>query len=334
MSEYIAKERETKSINTILIAVSFIIFGVLGVVFVTQMELHPGWVWEDLRDVYPLNFDAFETDDMNGDGINDILGFAEITRGDDRAAINTPQYGNVILFNGANGAIIWKNEYNTPVKRAFQIMDANSDGVRDFFVYRAEVSENFTGSENNQVEILPNMSINHMISGKATDNGDFIPILTGDGLSFTNFSIVDLVSFDNILDDKPDLIALEGEYVTNPFIGYNWSISSYFINGTRKSSTFVGTHFIDLNWRFDFPAIELFNYSGSMHLMYISGDYLKLFNLSSTNYMDEIYSKIMLGDEISYKVVEDLTSDNIPEVLLISRPDRKYFLFLVQIKLP
>jgi len=318
MNEHINKERETRSINTVLIAVSFIIFGTLGIIFVTQMELHPGWVWEDLREVYPVRIQALETDDINGDGINHILVYADISRGEERVANNTPQYGGVFLLSGRNSAVIWKKEFNTPVKRVFQIMDANSDGVRDFLVNRARVSENWTGFENNEIDILPNMTINHLISGNKDDNGAPIPILTGDGISFTNLSIVDLVSFNNILDNKPDFLALEGEYVTNPFPTYNWTISSYFVNGTRKNSTFGGSFYVDLKRPFDLPAIDLLNYNGSSQLLFLSGDTIKLFNLSSTNYLDEIYSNPMPGGVRSYKIVEDLTLDEIPEILIIS----------------
>ncbi|MHA2088556.1 MAG: hypothetical protein ACW972_09780 [Promethearchaeota archaeon] len=310
MNEYIAKERDTRSINTILIAVSFIIFGTLGIIFVTQMELHPGWVWDEYRDVYPLNVHALETDDMNGDGINDVLVYTEISRNDTRALNNTPQYGSVFLFNGRNGAKIWKKEYNTPVKRVFQIMDANSDGVKDFFVYRARVSENFTGY--NEIEILPNMSINHLLSGKREDEGVTIPILTGDGVSFTNLSIVDLISFDEPSVNRPDLLALEGEYTTNPFLTYNWTISSYFINGTRKNSTFLESFWLEINRQFEIPAIDLLPYDGPSQLLYLSGDSIRLFNLSSTNYMDEIYNEPMSGDLMSYQIIEDLTFDGIP----------------------
>ncbi|MFW9821895.1 MAG: hypothetical protein ACFFE4_03125 [Candidatus Thorarchaeota archaeon] len=322
MNEFISKERETKSINTILVAIAFIIFGTLGIIFVTQMELHPGWSWEDLREIYALRIDAFETDDMSGDGRSDILVYGGVVRNDTRAANNTPQYGCVFLLNGRNGAHLWKKEFTTPVKRVFQINDANSDGFNDFFVYRAMVAENFTGSEYNLPDILPNMSINHIISGKKEDKGATIPILTGDGVSFTNIAIIDLISHNNILDNEPDLLALEAEHVTAPFLTYNFSISSYFINGTKNNSTYIESFWVDLNQQNEVPAIDLLTYDGDPHLLYISGDSIRLFNLSSTNYMKEIYNEPMMGDLMTFRIVEDLTSDDIPEILTISRPDQ------------
>ena len=44
------KKDKTHPVNYVLLAVSLIIFGSLGLIFITQMELQPGWLWEDVRD--------------------------------------------------------------------------------------------------------------------------------------------------------------------------------------------------------------------------------------------------------------------------------------------
>ncbi|MCK4380136.1 MAG: hypothetical protein KAW51_03295, partial [Candidatus Lokiarchaeota archaeon] len=72
------EEGDSRPINLVLLAVSFIIFGVLGIVFITQMDLHPGWAWEDLRDVYPTRIYAFSTEDIDGNGVNEIIAYADI----------------------------------------------------------------------------------------------------------------------------------------------------------------------------------------------------------------------------------------------------------------
>ena len=39
------KKDETHPVNFILLAISLLIFGTLGIIFITQMELVPGWIW-------------------------------------------------------------------------------------------------------------------------------------------------------------------------------------------------------------------------------------------------------------------------------------------------
>jgi hypothetical protein len=59
--------KESRPINLVLLAISFIIFGALGIVFMTQMELQPGWSWEEINDIYPIELAVFETEDLNGE---------------------------------------------------------------------------------------------------------------------------------------------------------------------------------------------------------------------------------------------------------------------------
>jgi len=203
------KKNDSRPINLVLLAVSLIIFGVLGIVFITQMELQPGWAWEEIRDKYPIEMDAFVTDDLNKNGVNEIIAYADIHGTDRPERYATMQYGGIFCLEGANGNLIWSNEYDGPVKNVFPIMDINGDDKKEYFVSRASVGPNWTVIDNRfEPDIHRNFYTNQLINGS---NGKDLPILTGDGLNFTNFFVLDLISFDDLADSQEDLILLEGE---------------------------------------------------------------------------------------------------------------------------
>jgi hypothetical protein len=58
MNEQKSKKLRTHPVNYVLLAISFIIFGSLGIVFLTQMELQPGWVWEEISEENSMNLDV------------------------------------------------------------------------------------------------------------------------------------------------------------------------------------------------------------------------------------------------------------------------------------
>ncbi|HEC40433.1 MAG TPA: hypothetical protein ENI29_19485, partial [bacterium] len=147
MSEQESRDSATKSINLVLIAISMLILGSLGLVFVTQMELQPGWVWDDLNEIYPARIYSLESDDVTGDGINDILVYVDIQHEREEIANNTSQYGGIFLINVRTGAPFWSREFSTPVKKVFQIMDVDSDNIKDYFVDRATASPNWSYGE-------------------------------------------------------------------------------------------------------------------------------------------------------------------------------------------
>ncbi|MEJ2277774.1 MAG: integrin alpha [Candidatus Lokiarchaeota archaeon] len=62
-----------RSINLVLLAISLIIFGSLGLMIITQMELLQGWTWQEFSDDYPIDSRAIESGDINNDGIDDYL---------------------------------------------------------------------------------------------------------------------------------------------------------------------------------------------------------------------------------------------------------------------
>ena len=105
-------EDDSRPLNLVLLAVSFIIFGVLGIVFMTQMELQPGWAWEDIRDVYPVQMETFQTEDVNKNGIDDVIGFADIGGTDKPDRYESIQYGGVYCLEGSNGNLLWKKDRN------------------------------------------------------------------------------------------------------------------------------------------------------------------------------------------------------------------------------
>ncbi|MFX1500738.1 MAG: hypothetical protein ACFFDH_07215 [Promethearchaeota archaeon] len=316
------KVGDPRPINIVLLAISFIIFGVLGLVFITQMDLQPGWAWEELRDKYPARISIFSTEDLNDDGINEIIAYSDIqgTNEPERFSDTNIQYGGVYCLEGSTGKLIWRKDYDGPIKQVFPIMDVNGDGTKDYFISKVAIGPDLKcdNYSNCKPEIIPYMNMNPIISGF---NGQNIPILTGDGISFTNLYVHDLINLEGLSDVQEDLILLEGEeYYTsfeeNP-LAYNFSISAYFINGTKTYSinnTYRGSVFNPS----EVPKLELFDYIDQSHMLFISHDSMFLYNLSSKSFLNEIYN-ISFSPEISeYEIIEDLTGDYISEIITIS----------------
>ncbi|TKJ24310.1 MAG: hypothetical protein CEE43_01090 [Promethearchaeota archaeon Loki_b32] len=314
------EEGDSRPINLVLLAVSFIIFGVLGIVFITQMDLHPGWAWEDIRDVYPTQIYAFSTEDIDGNGVNEIIAYADIGGTDRPDRYPDFQYGGIYCLEGSSGTPLWIREYNGPVKKVFPIMDVDGDGVKDYFMSKGSVGTNWTRQNSHyEPEIIPNMYTNQLISGS---NGTDLSILIGDGISFTNFYIHDLISLYDLPDLQEDLIVLEGEEYESPyeeetFWMYNFSISTYFINGT-KSISINNTYKGHLNPDSKTPALELFEYTDQSHLLYFSYFTVFLYNLSSNGLLDQIYNITSAQQIQEYELIDDLTDDDISEILVIT----------------
>ncbi|MFX1323268.1 MAG: hypothetical protein ACFFAQ_16665 [Promethearchaeota archaeon] len=314
------KENDSRPINLVLLAVSFIVFGVLGIVFVTQMELHPGWTWEDMRDLYPMELSSFETEDINGNGHNDIISYADI-RGTDRPEqYSILQYGGIFCLEGLSGNLIWEREYNGPVKKVFPIMNVDGLGPNDYFVSKASISPNWTAWNGYyEPEVLLNQYTNHIIDGSTGND------LIGYEFSFTNFYVHDLVSIDDVSDDQYEdliLIECEGYEIYNPWenrtdIQYDCNLTSYFVNGTKTNSFPVFNGSI---WRESpFPALELLEYNGPSHVLYIDDFSLILLNTSESNFLDPIYN-ITLPEHLgAYEIIEDVNHDNIADILVSSR---------------
>lgn len=309
------KNDDSRPINLVLLAISLIIFGVLGIVFITQMELQPGWAWEEIRDKYPIEMDAFVTDDLNGNGVNEIIGFADIHGTDNPERYSTLQYGGIFCLEGENGNLIWDKEYDGPVKNVFPIMDIDGDEKKEYFVCKASMGPNWiVDNDRFEPNLFRNFYTNQLIYG---NNGSDIPILTGDGLNFTNFFVLDLISFNDLTDSQEDLILLEGEEYkvvdgnrTN--WEYNCTINTYFINGTMKNSipnAYKGW----LHTDYSIPSLELFPYFDRPQMLFVNRDNLFLYNLSADNFLDEIYNISYSID--NYEIIKDLNTDGIPEII-------------------
>ena len=65
-------------VNIILLAISFVIFGSLGIIFITQMELLPGYNWDDMQNVYPTELSLQLTGDLNGDGVEEKILYTKV----------------------------------------------------------------------------------------------------------------------------------------------------------------------------------------------------------------------------------------------------------------
>ena len=149
---------DSRPINLVLLAISFIIFGVLGIVFITQMELQPGWAWEEIRDIYPLGMEIFQTDDVNKDGQSDIISYAYIHNTDDPDRYPNIQYGGVFCLDGNDGKLIWEKEYDGPVKKVFPIMDVDGDDVLEYFVDKGSIEAEWQESNGQyNPRNIPNM---------------------------------------------------------------------------------------------------------------------------------------------------------------------------------
>jgi hypothetical protein len=313
-------EGDSRPLNFVLLAVSFIIFGVLGIVFITQMELQPGWAWEEIRDVYPLGMETFQTDDVNNNGHNDTISYAYIRGADDPDRYLNIQYGGVFCLEGTNGNLLWKKEYDGPVKNVFPIMDVNSDGIIDYFVSKGSIEAEWQESNGHySPDPIPNMNTNHILNGF---NGTE---LIGYEFDFTNFYVHDLVVIDNVVGDfNEDLIMLEAkEYeVYNSWedrwdIQHEFNITSYFINGTKTNSIFTVNQSI---WsEANTPALELFQYTGQPYVLYIEETSLVLLNTSDSNFLDPIYNLTLTEYIGDYELVKDINSDDISEIMLLYR---------------
>jgi len=319
------EERVSRPINIVLLAISFIIFGALGIVFITQMDLQPGWAWEDLRDKYPAKLYTFNIEDLNDNGINETIAYSDIQGTDRPSRYTNLQYGGVYCLEGSNGKVLWKRVYDGPIKKVFPIMDIDGDGTNDYFVCKGSVGPNWTeveqdgGSIRYEPNYILNSNTNQLIDGK---NGNNLPILTGDGISFTNSYIHDLISLGDLTDDQEDLILLEGEeyeatYDDDTYLEYNFSINTYFINGT-KTYSINNTYRGSINQDKGIPRLELFEYFDQSHMLFINRGKMFLYNLSSESFLEEIYNITFSPEIDNYEIIEDLNDDHISEIITIS----------------
>lgn len=323
MNEQKQKLARTHPVNYVLLAVSFIIFGSLGLIFITQMELQPGWVWEEVSNTNSMEMSVLSADDLNEDGIPDVIAYSDVHHqnsdkiGDPK---DIPNFGYIYALDGLTGAKIWEKECNNPVKRVYEIMDVNEDGCQDYFAEIASASPDWFLSEdpneNPKAEIIPDDYFNILIYGH---NKTEIPLLTGDHRSFTNFFVQDLVSLEGLDDNRPDLVFLECKSKDVEQNEYYYNVSSYFLNGTKYNSTYL--RFGEIREESKIPALQLFPY-GSEHLKHVLLiDYgrIYLLNTSESNFLDPIYNETVIGNPQDFVITEDLNGDTFPEILILNQ---------------
>ncbi|MFX0037404.1 MAG: hypothetical protein ACFE9I_17415, partial [Candidatus Hermodarchaeota archaeon] len=142
----------------------------------------------------------------------------------------------------------------------------------------------------------------------------------GDGISFTNHYIHDLISFNDISDSQEDLLVLECEEyeITDgerTWTQYNATITTYFINGTIKN-TINNTYKGDIRSEHNVPAFELFQYMDQSNLLFFSENNMFLYNLSSENFLEQIYNNTFTRWIEEYEIIEDLDDDGYSEILV------------------
>ncbi len=319
MNEQKQKLPRTHAINYVLLGVSLIVFGSLGLIFITQMEIQPGWIWEEVSQTNSMEMSVLAGDDFNDDGISEAIAYIDIKEqdSDNFGDLNDiPNFGNVYALDGLTGAKLWEREYNNPIKRVYEIMDIDDDEYSDYFTEIASVGPDWVvqnPGDRPRTEIIPDDYFNVLISGK---DGTEIPIATGDNRSFTNFFVQDLVSLDNLNDNSPDLIFLECKTKGNDTFEYFYNVSSYFVNGTKYDSTYLNFGWI--SEQDIIPALQMFPYGIEEHVLLIDQTRILLLNTSESNFLDPIYNETITGYSRDYVITEDLNADFIPEIILLN----------------
>ncbi|MBY9004180.1 MAG: hypothetical protein KGD73_09440 [Candidatus Lokiarchaeota archaeon] len=308
-------------VNIILLAISFVIFGSLGLIFITQMELLPGYNWDDKQNLYPTEMELQLTGDLNGDGVPDLISNAftrDIDERDlDRITHKIPQYGGIFAIDSKTGTIIWEKEYTTPVRELMLIGDINNDGYDDYLANMMRVNETWITEYDNysrewryKPQIIHNQFTNRIISGWDLIEGGGNP-LSG---NITTNLVYDAIKVSNLGDNVEDLILLEGKFFPLPDYHYKMNISTYYINGT-KTKTIEMNAYVNPDLRGgDTPALREFNYDGESHALFISENSLILFNTSVDNLLDPIFN-ITIQSVNTFNIIEDITLDGIPEIL-------------------
>ncbi|MEJ2295351.1 MAG: hypothetical protein P8Y23_11380, partial [Candidatus Lokiarchaeota archaeon] len=320
MNKLKRKKDETHPVNFILLAISLLIFGILGIAFITQMELVPGWMFGSREENSPIQYGTQLIDDITGDGIPDIVARADVRYCHREGCSNSPHFGGVYTINGKSGELINKTEYDNPVRNLFPIPDINNDGVNDYLVDIAKVKDewilqNENESDSMRVDVIPNNFSNFFIDGRDLDE---INIETGDLLNITNNYIHKVISLDDLEDDIPDFIILEAQF-SYPLDQYQLNLTSYFVNGTNRDTFYAGDFYLEREGEFITPSLERFEYFGEEQLLFVNHFEITLLNIiSSEAFLSPIYTTFIPDGAEQYGIIEDINSDGISEIVTIS----------------
>jgi len=315
------KKEKSHPVNYVLLAVSFITFSGLGIIFITQMELQPGWIWDELNNANSMEMSALEGDDINEDDIPEIVAYVDVNRKDtnreNELVNNIPQYGGIYAIDGLTGVKLWERIVDNPVKKVFPIMDLDGDGISEYIVDIATVGPDWIEHPYNPGEMIPDIFPydyrNVIINGS---NGDFVLNVTEEIHNYSNLYVHDMVILDDLGDKRPDFIFLECELKVNTTNEYYFNMTSYYLNGTQYSSIFIGQAGIGPENLI--PAIELVPYNAEETLLFIERDSLFLFNMEASNFFEEIYNNTVISGVTDYIITEDLNDDSYSEIVIVN----------------
>ena len=320
-------KRRSKSYNMIFIAISLLIFGILGMIVVTQMELQPGSEFSDFEEKYPFKLKSMQGPTLNFNGGSFPLDLV-LCHTDTESwhawerEYPLPNLGLLMLFDSKTGDQIGLSRpFNGPIKSVFPIIDMNGDGVTDYLIKKATVAPMWELREisydRDRGELEPQLEA--IIDEDAYENKIINGLTLADinGINYSIYSIVDVVSLGNLTDSKEDLIFLEAKYDS-------LYLTTYFINGTNVINKSMGFY---EPWgdpdTATLPKIELFNCNGSNHLLFVNKSDFIFYNLSSPNFNDKLYNRSVsdFGEEdnrfLNYQIIEDLDSDGNNEIILV-----------------
>ncbi|MBD3212927.1 MAG: hypothetical protein GF311_09995 [Candidatus Lokiarchaeota archaeon] len=330
-----SKKIKSEPINWILIAISFLVLAGLGLIFITQMEFQTGWFYQDLRETYPMELYAFKTDDIGGNGNDDIISYVDIQRRDDsvKPLYDNPQFGAIIALDGATGNRLWMNTYNGPVKKVFTLPDLDGDSIQDYFISIATVNESWYNKsyDGENYDMIPYIHIDQFTNKIISGGNDGNDIGTDEDFPSTGF--IDMVALDNLNDDKADLFCLE---FYNGSMGgydnYDVNITSYFNNGTQiANNNFTYYNNIENFYKSNFlPRVELFTIDNTEYILLIDRDGISRLNLTTLDPLNPI-SKFSTKDyNLEFEKIvkiKDQNDDGNEELLLITRYSDKDYKF-------
>jgi hypothetical protein len=331
-TEYEDWKRRSKSYNMIFIGISLLIFGILGMVVVTQMDLQPGWQYSDFEGNYPLSPQVKQGPSLTYHGssapLDLVLCYTDLYSW--QAWNNEyplPNIGSLMLFNSKTGEQFGvPRPFDGPIKAAFPIDDMNGDGITDFFISKATVAPNwnFEGVNIDIDTLQINPRLEPIIDKDAYENKivNGLTLTDINGVNYSNQTVIDVVSLSNFTDMEEDLIILGGKE-TEWEDEYTTTLTTHFINGTMVVNRTLGrfSYYEDIE-SIDIPKIELFKVNGTKQLLFVNRSKLVLYNLTSPNLNEVIYNQSSGGEWekrfLNCKIIEDLNSDGNKEIILVN----------------
>ena len=309
------ERKRSISYSVIFIAISFLIMSVLGIIFIVQMDLQPGWEFGELQGERPVELRIVQ--DSNSDRVlcyTDHQPYRVYEHSN-----SDPQWGGIFLLNSKTGNIIERRAFDGPIKFASQVMDIDEDGVQDYIISKATVGDEWLkeseDSDAYYADIAENQFKNKIVSGS-----DLTDISNQE--SFSSNWIIDTVSGENLIDGTPGIICLEKLNVSSGDHSdlYRFYLRTYYKNGTLIQSHTLnpeggGSHESDHS----LPKIELLNYSGTNHLFFANTTYFALYNLSTENFIENPIYNDFTSNIVNFKTISDLDSNDVGELALVNQ---------------